>query len=144
MTTTILDALGSILATAGYGTVGTDIFLQLLPDTIGGTRVDDACIGVFEYGGSPPVRTMNGAASALERPRVNVICRAAVDDAYAARLQAARVRRTLGAVAEQTVSGLRILAVVSTNHPEPLGVDHQQRPQYSVAFEVTHAPEILT
>ena len=44
----MITEIGAYLATKSIGTVGTDIFLGLMPDQ------PDNCIALFEYAGGPP------------------------------------------------------------------------------------------
>ena len=57
----LLDDIGDLLTTGSIGTVGSDVFLSLLPDT------PDQCVSVFETGGSAPLHTMGGANPAAEQ-----------------------------------------------------------------------------
>lgn len=72
--TTMLEALGTRLATDGVGTLGTDLFLSHMPES------PDACVAIYEYGGSVPEMTMGAGLYAINRPRVQVKVRTARED----------------------------------------------------------------
>ena len=53
----VLDAVGTYVSTMGFGTLGTNLFLDTLPGT------PYSCVGVFQYGGirieGDPLRRMD-------------------------------------------------------------------------------------
>ena len=72
----VLEDAADHLEDNGLGTVGTDIFLSVLPQS------PDVCTALFEYAGSAPKETMG---TMLARPRLQVVCRAGRDDYPTAR-----------------------------------------------------------
>jgi len=56
----MLNDIGTYLQTKNKGTMGTDIFLGLMPDQ------PDNCIALFEYAGSPPDLHWNGEYPGLQ------------------------------------------------------------------------------
>ena len=84
----MLTEIGAYLATQNIGTVGTDIFLGLMPDQ------PDNCIALFEYAGSPPDLHWEG-----EYPRLQVRVR---DKSYAA------ARAKIGGVAAVSYTHLDV------------------------------------
>jgi hypothetical protein len=67
----LLDAIAQYLEGQGLGTVGTDIFKGIMPDS------PDFCSAIFEYGGSSPVRAMaaNAGSMLAENPSFQVCTR---------------------------------------------------------------------
>ena len=45
----ILEALADKLTTASVATVGTNLFLGMMPDS------PDLCVALYEYAGAPPL-----------------------------------------------------------------------------------------
>lgn len=124
-----LDDIGTFLQTQNVGTLGTSLFIGLLPDT------PDTCVAVFEYGGEEGIYTMGATKSVrMERPKLQVLVRAAaystartkVQDAYAA----------LDTIAEQDLSGKRYHRVAAMAPPIYLGRDESNRPRFSCNFRV--------
>lgn len=131
---TILEAVGTYLQTQGQGTLGTNLFLGRMPSS------PDVCVGVFEYEGAIPSETFGNAATAIDRPRVQVLVRAGRDDYPTARNQARTIRGILGAVTQTTLSGITVLRIRPTGSVNPLGPDENDRPMISVNFEVMVLP----
>lgn len=126
-----MEAAGTVLATAGVGVLGQTLFLSMMPDS------PDVAVAVYEYPGSPPVETMGAGGPALDRPRIQVMCRAGRDDYPTARDLALAARTALAAVVDQTVGTVHLLRVASTGSVLPLGNDDKERPRVAVNFEVT-------
>ena len=119
----MLREIGAYLATQNVGTVGTDIFLGLMPDQ------PDNCIALFEYAGSPPDLHWNG-----EYPGLQVRVR---DKSYAAaRTKIGEVMEKLHGLHEQTLSGTRYLLIKARGSPEILKRDNNNRVELFVNFEI--------
>lgn len=131
---TVLEAIGNYLQAQGHGTQGTDIFLGRMPTS------PDACIAVYEYGGAAPLFTFGSAATAVDRPSIQVMCRAARDDYPAARNKAKDIRSLLGAITNTTLSSIAILRVEPIGSVNPLGPDENDRPLVTVNFQVHVLP----
>ena len=87
----MLSEIGAYLVTNNIGTLGTDIFLGLMPDS------PDNCIALFEYAGSPPDLHWNG-----EYPGLQVRVR---NTSYAAaRTKIGEIMTALHGLYEQTLS----------------------------------------
>lgn len=131
----ILEAAGTLIQAGmpGY-TVGTNIRLGRMLNT------PDVQIAVYEYGGSTPEETFGPAATAIDTPSLQVVCRAAAEDYPTARDLAVAIRALLGAVTDQTVGGVRILRIRPNGHPIPLGADANDRPRLSVNFDTWVEP----
>lgn len=131
---TILEAVGDYLEAQSQGTLGTDLFLAVMPET------PDACVAVYENAGNRPSFTMGSAPWAIDRPMIQVICRAARSDYPAARDKAEAVRALLGAVVDQTLSGVNVMRIEVQGSVIPMGEDENQRPMVSVNFECMVRP----
>lgn len=131
---TILESVGDYLAAQGQGTLGTNLFLAVMPET------PDTCVAVYENAGSSPSFTMGAAPFAIDRPLIQVICRSARSDYPGARDKAESIRYLLGAVTEQTLSGVHVMRIESQGSIVPMGEDENQRPMVSVNFECMVRP----
>jgi len=119
----VLKEIGTYLATKSIGTVGTDIFLGLMPDE------PDNCIALFEYAGSPPDLHWNG-----EYPGLQVRVR---NKSYAAaRTKIGEAMTALHGLHEQTLSGTRYLLIKARGSPEVLKRDNNNRVELFVNFEI--------
>lgn len=130
----ILDALGAYLQTAGVGTLGTSLFLSQLPET------PDAAVALYELAPMTPGYTFGAAVTAVERPRIRAVCRAARNDYPTARAKAEQVRAALGAIRSQTLSGIVIECVLDDSGVYPLGLDASERPAIAVTFSAWVRP----
>ena len=124
----LLDALGARLATDAVGVVGTTIFLGYMPDT------PDACVAVFEGKGNGPEQMFGSSIFSIDRPSVRVMCRAARNDYPAARALAVAARASLGAIRDETISGVNLMCVMSTSEPYPMRIDGKERSMFGVDF----------
>ena len=119
----MLSEIGAYLATKSIGTVGTDIFLGLMPDQ------PDNCVALYEYAGSPPDLHWNG-----EYPGLQVRVR---DKSYAAaRTKIGEVMEKLHGLHEQTLSDTRYLLIKARGSPEVLKRDNNNRVELFVNFEI--------
>lgn len=119
----MLKEIGTYLATKSIGTVGTDIFLGLMPDQ------PDNCIALFEYAGSPPDLHWNG-----EYPGLQVRVRGTSYEA--ARTKIGEAMTALHGLHEQTLSGARYLLIKARGSPEVLKRDNNNRVELFVNFEI--------
>ena len=119
----MLNDISTYLQAQGVGTVGTDIFLGLMPDQ------PDNCIALFEYAGSPPDLHWEG-----EYPRLQVRVR---DKSYAAaRAKIGTVAALLHGLHEQVLSDTRYLLIKALGSPEVLKRDANNRIEIFVNFEI--------
>jgi hypothetical protein len=133
---TILESMGDYLqntssafgAHASQGTLGTNIFLGVLPDT------PDACVSVYENTGSSPTFTMGAGGIQIDYPMLQIICRATREDYPTARDKAETIRVLFASVLEQSVSGVHIMRIEPMGSVNLLGVDPKYRPLVSVNF----------
>lgn len=131
---TILEAVGDYLQAQGHGTLGASIFLSMMPET------PDTLISVYENAGDPPMFTMGAAAWAIDRPTLQVICRATRGDYPTARDKAETIRALLGAVTEQTLSGINVMRISPQGSVIPMGEDENLRPMVSANYECMVRP----
>ena len=119
----MLKGIGTYLQSQGIGTLGTDLFLGLMPDQ------PDNCIALFEYAGSPPDLHWNG-----EYPGLQVRVR---NKSYAAaRTKIGEVAKKLHGLHEQTLFGTRYLLIKARGSPEVLKRDNNNRVELFVNFEI--------
>ena len=119
----MLSDIGNYLQAQGIGTLGTNIFLGMIPDK------PDNCIALFEYAGSPPDLHWNG-----EYPGLQVRVR---NKSYAAaRTKIGEVMAALHGLHEQTLSGTRYLLIRARGSPEILKRDNNNRVELFVNFEI--------
>lgn len=131
---TILEAVGNYLAANGHGTLGTSLFLAVLPPD------PDVVTCVYETPGYAPVQTMGAAAWAVDRPGLQVICRGAQGDYPTVRDRAEAIRALLGAVVDTTLSGVKVLRITPSGGVMPMGEDGTGRAMVSVNFDAMVLP----
>jgi len=124
----LLDALGDRLQTDLVGTVGTTIFLSFMPPT------PDAVVVIYEGRGNGPEHTFGVGVVAVERPLIRMVVRAARNDYPAARTLMAAVRASLGAIRNETISGVKFMCVTPTSDPYPLRLDDKERALMGLDF----------
>jgi len=119
----MLKEIGTYLQSKGIGTLGTNLFLGLMPDQ------PDNCVVLFEYAGSPPDLHWNG-----EYPGLQVRVR---NKSYtAARIKIGEVIQKLHGLHEQELSGTRYLLIKARGSPEVLKRDNNNRVELFVNFEI--------
>jgi len=128
----ILDAIGSVLASASIGTQGTDLFLSRSPES------PDSCVTVYESGAGYSIYTQGTTGAALQVTNIQVIARGALEDYVGARTKITDVITAMEAIKETTASGIRLLRAEQLGRPIPLGYDGNDRPRISMNFTVTH------
>jgi len=119
----VLKEIGTYLQSQGIGTLGTDLFLGLMPDQ------PDNCIALFEYAGAPLALHWNG-----EYPGLQVRVRGT--SYAAARTKIGEVAKKLHGLHEQTLSGTRYLLIKARGSPEVLKRDANNRVELFVNFEI--------
>lgn len=131
---TILEALGNYLQAQSVGTLGTNLFLSTMPES------PDFLIAVYETSGENPMFTMGAAATAIDRPSVQVLVRGARGDYVTARDTAYTIRGLLGALTNTTLSGVNVMRVEPQGWLLPLGDDENARPVISQNFDCMTRP----
>jgi hypothetical protein len=125
----LLDALGAFLVTEGVGTLGTNIFLGLMPDT------PDECVVLYEYGGGAPGQVFGSDnATPWESSSVQVMARSATY--AAARTKARAAYAALQKVANETLSGISFLRVDPVQSPFFVQRDENRRVYFSANYRV--------
>ncbi len=133
---TILESIGDYLqntasafgAHASQGTLGTNLFLGVLPES------PDSCVAIYENAGSSPAFTMGTGGIVIDYPMIQIISRAGREDYPTARDKGDTIRLLLASVLEQTVSGVHIMRIEPMGSVNQLGVDAKYRPLISVNF----------
>ena len=119
----MLSDIGNYLQAQGIGTLGTNIFLGLMPDQ------PDNCVALFEFAGSPPDLHWEG-----EYPGLQVRVR---NTGYAAgRVKIEEVVTELHGAHELTLNGTRYLLIKARGSPEVLKRDANNRVELFVNFEI--------
>ena len=119
----MLSDIGNYLQAQGIGTLGTNIFLGLMPDQ------PDNCVALFEYAGSPPDLHWEG-----EYPGLQVRVR---NKGYAAaREKIEEVVTELHGAHELTLNGTRYRVIKVRGSPEVLKRDANNRVELFVNFEI--------
>lgn len=124
----LLDALGQRLEADGIGTLAVDIFLTIMPDT------PDLCVLLVEDNGTGPTHTYGASAYAIQRPRIRAFVRGPRNDYPAARDTLVSVRGSLGAIRDETISGVSFMSVTATSDLYPVSRDGDDRPIVGVDF----------
>ena len=126
----ILESLGDHLVTQGLGTLGTNLFLGKMPAT------PDYCVTIYEYEGMAPLENMGSTPYSIDMPRIQVVVRGARDDYPTARDGLQAIRVVLASITDTTISGTRVLRVMSLGSILPLGLDDKDRPRLAANFQV--------
>ncbi len=117
-------------------TSATDLFVALLPDQ------PDVATAILEYPGEAPLEAFGDSSlPAVVQPRVQVVTRAASEDALASRARALEVYGALVKVGDEDLSGTRYFRVSALQHPFPLERDDRQRVVYACNYAVARAAE---
>lgn len=122
-----LDDLSDLLSTGG---ITTAIYKGHIPALAG-----NAAIGLFETGGMSSIQTMStgpGAASTVERPRLQVVARDL--DASVAMAVATQAYTLLDGMRERVINGVRYLWAQAVQPPFFLDLDANGRT--TIAFNV--------
>lgn len=119
--------IAAYLATGGFGTVGTSIFVNTIPPT------PDNCISVSGYAGGPPERTHD--TSGNDNPSVQV--RVRNTSAGTARTNVEQVYNYLDGVSNTTIGSTFYLGISAINSgPIPMGKDENGRTEFTWNFAV--------
>lgn len=112
-----LDDIATFIASAATLTVGTNLFKGQMPMS------PDACTAIHEYAGLPPDHVFGTTAIATEYPRVQIVCRGAVNDYQTPRATAETIYRALAAVTNQTLTSTRYQLFRPLQAPFLIGKD---------------------
>lgn len=130
----ILDELAALLESWGVGTVGTDIFKGIMPDT------PDVAVALLETGGDPPTRMLSPTDTALENPRIAIWARGAPDDYTGPRTKAQSAFEALDNVRNDPVGGTRYLDAAPLQQPFLVSRDENSRVIIGFNVAVTKVP----
>ena len=125
----LLLAVVDQVASVGGLVKGSTLFAGRLPEQ------PDAAVLVYEYEGQPAKYTMGNAGNVLDRPRIQVMVRAARDGYATGHALAETLHRGLD-VAEVTWGGYRIHRCQPVSTLSSIGVDDADRPMFTVRFEI--------
>lgn len=124
----MLNDIAAQLATAGLGTVGTDIFIGRMPET------PDECIAVRQAGGDPPAIEWNG-----EYPVVQVHVRSTTINA--AEALANDVYLALHKLTNTTINSHLYIYVKANHTPAQTHIDEEDRSHWVMNFSITRETE---
>lgn len=125
----MLVELATFLQAQGHGTLGTDIFIGMMPDE------PDAILALYEYSGHGPVDTMGGAPE-FEGLSLQLRGRGAERDYQAVHTKMVSAAASLHAIVNEPVSAHEYLRVRQDNGPYLIAVDTGDRPVLASNFTV--------
>ncbi len=126
----VVEAIADYLQAQGRGTVGTDIFIGLMPDS------PDTSVTVYESAGPGTIQTFGGGV-ALDRVSIQISVRGVRDDYPTARNRAVTIRDTLASVTEVTQGSVRFVRLDPTGYVNSIGRDEEDRPVFTINFIAT-------
>lgn len=129
----LLDDIADYLSTSGLGTVGTNIFKGGFPPD-----APDASVCVYETGGFGTVHAMHSQPgnAVVERPRIQVVARAAEYDYATARSTSQAAFLLLDGLRNRTINGKRYLWITSLHSPFSIGADDNRRVRIGMNYDV--------
>ena len=129
---TVANSIAQYIATdLGQGTLGTDVFVDAMPDASDGSI--DTCVAVYSLPGQPPELAVGAGQTTTDRPGFMVACRA-LDPATAVANELA-IYQALHGQAAVTIHGTYFILIASAQSgPTPLGRDARQRNVYTRSF----------
>jgi len=131
---TVIDEIGTRLATAISGTLGTNVFQGMMPPT------PDVCAAVYETGGLGGIEVLGTAGITFEQPGVQVVFRGNVDDYASARTPAQTAFNNLKTIQTEDLSGTRYDLTTMMQQPFALGPDENGRPR--IVFNIIFQKEV--
>lgn len=125
----LLDDLADYLSSGG---IASPIYKGVMPE---GT---DAAVAIYETGGTAPVHAMNPAAgmAVVERPSVQVVCRAAADDYEAARTKAHAIFKLLDGLPTRSINGVEYKWGSARQSPFLFGRDEAGRVLIACNYDI--------
>ena len=121
--------LANYLANQGFGTLGTDIFVNKLPET------PDDVIAVVRSGSRPPVQVLSGEI-VIDEVGIQVQVRGtSVADTFQ---KISSIRDTLIQLYNTQVGAYNVLGVISVGTPLVLRWDERNRVVYIANFDVAY------
>jgi hypothetical protein len=132
----LLDELGTLLHTAGVGTLGTTLFKGALPLDHPLTDAAPPILAVIEVPGLPVVRAHD---SKFEQPVLQVAIKGAPYGYAAARAKAQEAWEVLDGVRNTVLSGVAYLWIEALQSPYWLRTDDMHRPLIIFTIRVARA-----
>lgn len=129
----LLNDIGDYLSSGGLGTLGTNLFLGMLP-----AAPDNAAV-VYETGGRSPARAMHSAAgqATMTYPHIQVVCRGGTDAYEVARALAQKAFLLLDGLPHRAINTTCYLGGVALQaEPFLMGRDEQNRPLIACNYEL--------
>lgn len=125
----MLDDLGAYLDTNSSLTLGTDLFLGVLPET------PSNCVALFENGGVSPDFTLGtNNLPILERPELQFIVR---NSSYSTGNDLSdTIYRIFTQVANQTINSVKYLRIQAISNPSVMDRDSNRRVLFTANFHV--------
>ena len=125
----LLEDIGGYIDTNTSLTLGTDLFLGLLPET------PSNCVSIFENSGVAPLFTQGSAGlPVLEKPQLQFIVR---DASYSnGRSVAETLYRLLTQVFNQTINSNLYLRIEAISVPSVMDRDQTKRVLFTCNFDV--------
>jgi len=117
--------IAQLISDAGYGTLGTDLFLNHEPN------LPNDIVTVFDTGGSSPEPAIQ-----LYKPTVMVRARGGPSDFDEAYAKLESIKLALHAEFDVTVNGSRYLQILAMGEIQQLGRDGNNRPQFTLNFRL--------
>jgi hypothetical protein len=124
----VLDDLGVLLQTAGYGILGSDICLAFIPEDAPGGESPDAVIGLFEIPSLPPEMVHDIPGPAVDCAAVQVRVRGEPHGYAAAQLKASSAWRLLASLVNTTINGVLYRQILPLGRPHGMPPDEWHRP----------------
>ena len=128
--TMLLEDIGTYLQTNSVGTLGTNLFLNTMPEE------PDILVVVNEYLSTEPFATMRQGAPLVERPRLQLVVRDMPQEVVAAHNRA-RAAYLLLCQLIDTFMGGKTITLEPMDTPVLTGRDPKERVLYTVNFQVT-------
>lgn len=131
----LLDDIADYLSSGGIGTVGTDIFKGYMP----GPPAVDAVVAIYETGGTAPIRAMSpgpGTTVVVQRPRIQVVCRAATDAYLTARTKAKSVYDLIEGLPTREINGVAYKWGAAVQEPFVMGRDESGRVLVACNYDI--------
>jgi hypothetical protein len=128
----VLDAIAALVQSAGYGTIGVDLFYPEMPDQ------PDDCVSLADFPSGPPDMELGYGQIGVERLSVQVTVRAVAYDTGRTRIEG--IVTELAKVLNQSVSGVRYLATIPNRAPSSIGRDPNGQYLFTVDFDVMKEP----
>jgi|GEM_PF-956819 len=136
----LLDEVGAYLQAEGLGTLGTDLFLGMLPVDAPNGSPPGEVTALYETPGFPAQYVHSTVGADWEQPVLQIVVRGEPYDYAPARLQAERIWVALSQIRNQVLSGTFYLWCQPLQSVSPvIGPDDYGRPRMSAQFRIGKA-----